>query len=222
MEKTIYVVRALSVEGELIRKEEYRSEDRAVRFVRNQVEKDRVVRIKRLVKEGKFRIEPNGVWGIATHDSWISGPQALSTIFIHTSVTKQLEPNATVEEEREQMRSVDNIAHARGFNGISYSFGVLPSGNAYQGRGFGVVEAATEGYNTSADSICMIGNTDTFNPTEAQLESAIAIIQRGQANGWYAQTLDIRGHREVAAKACPGAKFTDEMIQHIQRTVNHG
>lgn len=220
MDRTIYVVRALSPKGELIRKEAFRREGKYLDFVRAQVEKNRKVVVRSRIEEAKFTIEDNSVWGISGHTPYEVAPGPLRTIFIHTSVTKQLEAFASVKAERAEMRNVDRIAHGRGFNGFSYNFGVLPSGRAYEGRGFRVVEAATEDYNTTADSIVTIGNTDVFDPTEAQVLAIIGVIKEGQRRGHYAKKLEVFGHRKVAAKACPGAKFRDATIRRIEVAVN--
>ena len=215
-----YKVRALTKDGRVVFKDEYKRESVAVNAVERLVDKGRAVHIRRVVTEDDFRIEPSSKWGIRSHSPYSYGIAPLRTIYIHTSVTTQLGALAPRLAERAQMRSVDNIAFGRGFNGFSYSFGVFPSGRAYEGRGLLVAEAATEPYNTSSDSVCCIGNTDAFNPTKAQIEGIIAVIKKGQRRGAYAHTLDVWGHRKVAAKACPGILFTDANIAYIQHQVN--
>lgn len=218
--KVTYKVRALDAKGNVEFKHTYRYLPKALEAVERKVEAGLATRIVQKVQREEFTIEPNNKWGIRPHDTWAVGASPISTIFIHTSVTQQLSALALPRQERGQMRSVDAIAHGRGYNGISYSFGVFPSGRAYEGRGFLVVEAATEGYNTSADSICTIGNTDVFSPTEAQIAGIVAIIKEGQRRGHYAKKISVRPHRAVAAKACPGAKFPDSLLDEIQRRVN--
>jgi hypothetical protein len=215
-----YKVRAVNKDGLVVLEEVYQRRSRALDVVEAQVEKGRRVIVRRQVEAGKFIIVPANEWGRRDHNPYEYAPKPLSTIFIHTSVTTQLGAGATMRAEKEQMRAVDNIAFGRGFNGFSYSFGVFPSGRAYEGRGFRVVEAATEPYNYTSDSICTIGNTDVFKPTEAQIDAIVGVIKEGQRQGHYAQKLDIRPHRAVAAKACPGVKFTDAMIAAIETRVN--
>ena len=142
-------------------------------------------------------------------------------VFIHTSVTSQLPKKATVKQEKEAMLVLQGIAFGRGFSDISYSFVIFPSGRVYEGRGWGVTQAATLGFNDQSYSFCTGGNTDAFQETNPQVEAITRLINRGQRNGRIKKHVDVRGHREVAPKACPGAKFTDAEIQAVQRDVNH-
>lgn len=212
-----YHVRAVE-DGKVVLKKEFQRKTRALEVIENQIGLGRKVITRRELQKPEFTIIRD--WGKRTHEAYQYAPAPLRTIYIHTSVTKQLSAGATRTAEKAQMRAVDDIAFARGFNGFSYSFGVFPSGRAYEGRGFLVVEAATEPHNYTSDSICTIGNTDAFKPTDAQIDAIVGIIKTGQRRGKYAQKLDIRGHREVAPKACPGRYFTDQMIAAVQARVN--
>lgn len=144
----------------------------------------------------------------------------VNTVFIHTAVTSQPSNDATFAEDAAAWRQIQAIGFGRGFDDISYSFGVAPSGRVFRGRGWRRVQAATLGYNDSSISIVTIGNTDTNKPTQKQLRSIIELIEHGQDHGHLTRRVDVRGHREVAAKACPGAKFTDATIAEIQAKVN--
>jgi hypothetical protein len=214
-----YEVRVIK-DGEVKIERTFKEWNKAEDLIERAAQRGRKVVVERQVKKDTFRIEPNHKWSIRPHDPWTKAAGPLETVFLHTSVTTQLKSTATADEERAQMRSVDSIAYGRGFNGFSYNFGVFPSGRAYEGRGFLVVEAATEDYNSTSDSIATIGNTDAFEPTEAQIQAIIGIIKKGQKLGFYAKKLNVREHNEVAAKACPGKFFTDAVIRKIERAVN--
>lgn len=218
-----YLVRVLDDNGQVKLKKEFKDIDEAFERAEKAIDRGNKVTIKKLVEIERFSIEDSSVWGIRNHDPYSFGPKPLSTLFLHTSVTTHLDISASVAEERAQMRNVDNIAFGRGFNGFSYTHGVFQSGRVYEGRGWGVVEAATEEFNTSSDSICFIGNTDAFKPSEASIEAVIATIKDGQKKGFLVkQGLNIRGHREVAAKACPGQFVTEAIVRGIERAVNVG
>lgn len=169
------------------------------------------------------RIRTREEWkAAASRSPLVLIPLPVSTVFVHTSVTDQLEPNATPTKEAEQMRRVQQVAFGRKFSDFSYSFGVFPSGRVYQGRGRDKAQAATEGFNSTSLSICTIGNTDIHPPTEDQLEAIVWLINHLQeAQAINPTHVDVRGHREVAPKACPGRLFTDAMITDIQQRVNH-
>jgi hypothetical protein len=144
----------------------------------------------------------------------------VSMVFIHTSVTAQLPKNATVRQEKDAMLTLQGIAFGRGFSDISYSFVIFPSGRIYEGRGWGKEQAATLGYNVVSYSICMGGNTDMYHETKAQRDSIVWLIERGQKQDRIKEKVDVRGHREVAPKACPGRHVTEEDIADIQKRVN--
>lgn len=118
------------------------------------------------------------------------------------------------------MLVLQGIAFGRGFSDISYSFVIFPSGRIYEGRGWGVVQAATLGFNDRSYSICTGGNTDAHQETNRQVASIIWLINRGQRLDRIRDRVDVRGHREVAPKACPGVKFTDDELQEVQKAVN--
>lgn len=127
--------------------------------------------------------------------------------YIHHSVTTAPSPDATVAQEKAVMRQLQGIAFGRGFADISYSFVVFPSGRAYEGRGWKVVGAHTQGSNSTSHAIVFVGNFETARPTPKALLSAARIHKRGVRRGYISKSATIKGHREApgAATACPGA-----------------
>lgn len=220
--KVYYDARILNKKGNVVRRKKFRRKWRALKWVGKRLDNRRAAKIVKKVQRDTFSIESAADWGRSNHAPYQYGPRPVGTVFLHTSVTEQLGATTTRAKEREQMRKLDAIAKGRGFNGISYSIGIFPSGRCYEGRGWGVVEAATEGHNTTSDSVCFVGNTDAFEPTKAQLTAAKAVINKdGQPRGFLAKRgLAIRGHREVAAKACPGKFVTTAHLSEIERAVN--
>jgi N-acetylmuramoyl-L-alanine amidase len=217
--RTRYDVRVIE-DGELVTKKRFAAKDAALNFAADKLVRRRRVTIarKRVLILETFQ---NTEWGIQPHDPWVPTQGPLSMLFIHHSVTKQLPVSATVAEEKQQMRLLDQIAHSRGFNGISYSWAVFPSGRCYEGRGWLVVEAATKDFNTVSDSIALVGNYSQFEMNDRQSAAIRKLVNRAQENGVFVRSgLNVRAHREVAATACPGTKVTDAEIQEIQRAVN--
>lgn len=94
---------------------------------------------------------------------------------------------------------------------IAYSFMVMPSGRIYMGRGWRVRDAAT-GTSTGSRhgvslSICFAGNFEVRTPTTAALDAARWLIYTGQKRDFITKKLDIFGHRDWKATACPGANL---------------
>lgn len=220
-----YKVRVVNKDGELVTKRRFTAQDAAFRFAQDKLIHRREVQVRRQVVD-ELKIYSNDSWGITAkgpNGPWqkASGPFKMS--FFHTSVTKQLPVSASLEEERAQMRLLDQIARSRGFNGISYSWVIFPSGRIHEGRGNFVVEAATEGFNTTSDSICFAGNGDQFALSSLQIRAATGFLNKLQNDGVYVKSgLDVRGHREVSTegKSCPGNKVPDSVLAGIQAAVN--
>jgi len=217
--RTRYVVRVVE-DGKLVRKKRFATKDAALNFVADKLVRRRKVKIAR---KRVFNLETfqNTAWGLLPHDPWVSTQGPLSMLFIHHTVTRQLPVSATVEEEKSEMRLLDQIAHSRGYNGISYCWAVFPSGRCYEGRGWLIQEAATKDFNTSSDSIALVGNYSEFKMNDRQRAAIRKLVNRAQRKGVFVKSgLNVRAHREVSATACPGTKITDAEIQRIQHLVN--
>ncbi|WP_144721262.1 N-acetylmuramoyl-L-alanine amidase [Cellulosimicrobium sp. TH-20] len=148
-------------------------------------------------------IEPRHLWGArhANGDLNLSG--LASEVFIHHTVTTQLLPTATVEQERAQMRSIESIGQNRFGTGISYNVIVFPSGRAYEGVSFNRRGTHTGGRNSTTRSICFAGNYEAHEPSAAALATAAAIIAEGRGTRWKAGA-PVRAHRELKSTSCPG------------------
>ena len=143
-------------------------------------------------------------WGAKARDGDAAAtPLNRDEVYIHTSVTAHLPENATVEQERAQMRSLESIGVNRGFGSISYHVCVFPSGRAYWGVSRGRRGAHVAGRNSRAFGIVFVGNTDTNPASQAALNTVRAIIaqERGVS---FAKGAAVYPHNKVAAKACPG------------------
>lgn len=220
MLKTFYKVRVLDKDGKLVTKREFTAKTKALNFIADKLRNRRQVRIAQ-EQRNVLETHQNTEYTLAPHTPWESAPKPVKMLFIHHSVTKELPISATVAEEKAQMELLDQIAHSRGFNGISYCWGVFPSGRCWEGRGFGIIEAATEGFNTSSDSIVLVGNKSLTAMTEPQRAAVVQLIKRAQGQGFFVKTgLDVRAHREVSQTSCPGDKVSAADIAAIQQAVN--
>lgn len=109
-------------------------------------------------------------------------------------------------DEKAYMRSIQNyhMNHNK-WSDIGYSFMVFPSGNIYEGRGWGVVGAHTQGHNSKSHGICFAGNFQNTSPTIAALDACRWLISEGQDKGYIKKgTQPTGGHRDVDSTACPG------------------
>lgn len=93
----------------------------------------------------------------------------------------------------------------RSWAGIGYHYVILKDGTVERGRPEGYI-GAHSGPNGNSDGIgvCLIGRFMEYEPTEAQMRSLVALIRDIESrNG----DLDIIGHKDVMATACPGRLF---------------
>jgi len=120
-----------------------------------------------------------------------------SIFFLHHTCTKPPTTGGAAGEQA-AMRELQRIAFDRGFNDISYSYLVFPSGNIYEGRGFEIEGAHTLGHNEDI-GCALVGNYETSKVTAAQEASVLWLQKKLGAER-------MRPHRSVFATDCPGAK----------------
>lgn len=149
------------------------------------------------------QIASRSSWGARHDDGDLTLRGLADEVFLHHTVTTQLPATATVEQERAEMRKLEGIGENRFGAGISYNVLVFPSGRAYQGVSFNRRGTHTGGRNSTARSICFVGNYETHEPTPAQLATAAAIVAEGRGK-WWVNGAPVRGHRDIKATSCPG------------------
>lgn len=88
----------------------------------------------------------------------------------------------------------------RGWLDIGYSYGVCPHGVVLEGRGFGHVQAAQPGGNTSWTS-CTFMTGEHESPTVEQVEAWRELRAWLRGKGVAAA---VRGHGEFISTSCPG------------------
>jgi N-acetylmuramoyl-L-alanine amidase len=93
----------------------------------------------------------------------------------------------------------DHIHH-RKWDDVGYHFYITKQGHIQPGRPLARIPAAQVGFNTGAIAMCAHGLKEG-NFTTEQLESVIALCTA--IKNAYGAPIRFRGHREVAAKACP-------------------
>ena len=136
----------------------------------------------------KSRLTPlnkKRVTGIAVHHSGVkNGPKGVTAVKAF---------------ERHHM-------DANKWNAIAYNFLIDEQGVIYEGRGAGVISAATRPYNSRTESICYTGDGSKKIPakTIASFEWLVNDIQKR-----YSNKLWLKGHQELASTSCPEKYMMD-------------
>ncbi|WP_320179644.1 N-acetylmuramoyl-L-alanine amidase [Roseovarius pacificus] len=137
-------------------------------------------------------------------------------IFVHCTATT---PDwMLMRSAAEKVAEIDRWHKARGWAGFGYNELCDRDGSSAKGRPIGAQTAAVVGHNRNAVHLVLVGGrgsdaSDAFSDhfTEAQREwllARLAELKRKYPNA------TIRGHNEVAAKACPGFNVKDFMRQN--------
>lgn len=122
----------------------------------------------------------------------------ITEIFIHCSATREGQ-DYTIEDIRKWHKQ-------RGFNDIGYHYVIYRDGTIHNGRDVDLVGAHCEGHNSHSIGVCYIGGckNDGVTPkdtrTNAQKTSLLSLLKDLRRKYPFAK---IRGHNEVAKKACP-------------------
>uniref|UniRef100_A0A1B6MPG0 Peptidoglycan-recognition protein n=2 Tax=Graphocephala atropunctata TaxID=36148 RepID=A0A1B6MPG0_9HEMI len=96
---------------------------------------------------------------------------------------------------------------------IAYNFLVAPTGEVFEGRGWGVVGASAPKYNNKSVGICLIGSYERESPPEAQLAATQELIASGVKQARIQTLYKLIGHRQVHNTDCPGDKLY-RIIKH--------
>lgn len=130
----------------------------------------------------------------------------ITEIFIHCSATKpQWMINSTAEQKVAEIKRWHT--EENNWSDIGYHFVIDRSGEVVKGRDIKTAGAHAKGHNANSIAICLIGGwggatTDQFEEhfTELQRQALWKLLNSLTEKFPNAK---IRGHNEVAAKACP-------------------
>lgn len=152
-------------------------------------------------------------WGAAPARGPIGGvTEPTREHFAHCTVSRAMPETASIEEESAAMRGVQAFhQNVRGWFDVGYSFVVFPSGRKYEGRGWGRAGAHTEGRNSSAYATAAYIPCAGEPVSEALITGIVEIGRTGIRKGALARDVNYRGHRDVAAKSCPGDPIYDRL-----------
>lgn len=103
-----------------------------------------------------------------------------------------------------------------GWAGIGYHFVVHKDGSVERGRPVDMIGSHALGSNAHSVGICFVGDFEQESPSEEQIETVAQLL--ADLSEQYDITLtrdSVKGHREVCETACPGANFTEELLQTV-------
>ena len=114
------------------------------------------------------------------------------------------DPNTTT------VQTVHGWHLAKGWAGIGYHYFVDVNGGIWKGRpenkiGAHAYQDAQHEANSNGIGICLAGDFTSAQPTAAQMNSLVALIQDIQSR--YGNGLAVLRHSDVMATACPGKSF---------------
>jgi hypothetical protein len=129
----------------------------------------------------------------------------------HTEAGAALPATATVEQEIRRAQAIDRFHASLGWGGAGYSSMSCASGRVYEMRGAFRSGAHTVGLNSTALANCQAGHGDRTALTEAQIRG----IRRWQGEmirvGALTPNPTVTGHRNHAAKSCPGNRVYPQL-----------
>lgn len=141
---------------------------------------------------------------LVRRDAWAAQPAKgkpqpivtpVADLFLHHSVGQ--------DNGQQSVKAIQDF-HQKTRNWADVGYSVLYSPRFrtfFEGRGFGIAQAAQRGHNRSGHSVCILGNYDTHVLPDT------AIVDLRDLAHWHGQTWGpafYRPHRDVSATACPG------------------
>jgi N-acetyl-anhydromuramyl-L-alanine amidase AmpD len=116
--------------------------------------------------------------------------------------------SATYADQDLDIRDIDRMHRARGWESVGYHYVIKRDGMIERGRKESEIGAHVGGQNTGKIGICLIGGLDRAtgpnvgvdNRTDAQKQSAASLIRELVERYPGAQVV---GHRDLAATLCP-------------------
>jgi hypothetical protein len=124
--------------------------------------------------------------------SFVKPLRSVDTVFLHCS--------ASDAPEHDSVDVMTQWHKKRGFSDIGYHFFIKKDGVIQKGRNIEKDPAAQKGYNKGTIAICLHG-LDVNKFTTQQFNLLIELCHA--IKGSYTKPIRFRGHKEVAAKACP-------------------
>lgn len=134
------------------------------------------------------------------------GKKPVDEIFVHCSATRpEWMGDLPISEK---IKEITRWHRARGFGTIGYHYVIDRNGAVGVGRDESLPGAHASGYNTGSIGICLVGghgsNENDHFRDHFTAEQEIALLNLIEDIKARTPIKQVRGHNEVAAKACPG------------------
>lgn len=145
-------------------------------------------------------------WGARYGDGRDGAQYPAAEIWLHHSVTRAPEPDATFEQDCAAIRTIEDIGKSRFGEayGFPYTWGITPSGRIFGGHHVAKLGAHTMGHNAVGRAIVLVGDYSSRPPTATQLDAIVWLVRYGLAAGWWTVGQLTGGHRDIKATECPG------------------
>lgn len=141
-----------------------------------------------------------------------------SSLTPRSKVLEYIVIHHTANTSKETVEQIHNFhKNINGWAGIGYHFYIRKDGTIYRGRPEKYVGAHCENYNSVSLGICCEGNFEIEQPTEKQLTSLSELIQYLKKKYGNVQVV---GHRDLNATACPGKNLYSKMGSVIANTIS--
>jgi len=118
------------------------------------------------------------------------------------------------------VRSIwDFHVNTRGWDDVGYNWLIDPNGVIYEGRGTDLIGAHFSGKNTNTEGVCLLGDFTEITPTQDAFNKLVQFlawkscnkdlypIDRVRHAPSNSTLLQVSGHRDGCATACPGNSF---------------
>lgn len=99
-----------------------------------------------------------------------------------------------------------------------YQYYIEKDGKLYQARKDDEEGAHTIGQNKNSIGVCLAGNFDATDPTEAQ-KTVLKQLLTDKMTQWNIPVINIVPHRKFAVKTCFGKRLSDDWAQKLVPTM---
>jgi hypothetical protein len=147
---------------------------------------------------------PRAEWGARYAPSGYKRKIGALDKWLHHSVTVAPDVVPPYDDDYASVRAIESITEQRFGIGMAYTFLITPAGLIFEGHPVDQVGAHTGGYNTGSAGICLVGNYEKDDPTDAMMQSLDWLLHHGKDKGWWQRANLQGGHRDTKATACPG------------------